>query len=513
MAQKNNGPVIGMAIFAVLSIMFAVFWYMTWSDNQAKNIALASSQKKEQDLNGTVRDSLEEIRNLKGRIGVGENMEYGAGDTDPDTVNGRVQKILDELGGGDLPASDRHLIGLLQNEAAENNKNSFTATDRMRQLDTGRQQAGNDLQAKDVEIDEHKAAVAKAEEQRVKQEAIHIEELSRLGEQVDTLRGTNARLEDELAALRVSSARQIEDLVDDNNDKRTAIVDLRARLRQKDDPTFSRADGHIQSVDHNRGLCYIDLGRADGLRVGVTFSVYTPGNSGVGRNNTNDIKGKIEIVDILADHRAEGRIVKQDLGRPIAGDDPIYSPIFQTGQSLEIAVAGRIALDGLDRGQFRRLVTAAGGKITVEVGDEGEFTDGKGNPIDSVDAPRRISSRTRYLIIADLGDDTENQELEQIYKRIRDNSQKLRNQAENLGIYEIGLSTFLEHIGHSRKQVKWTPQSGQSFPGRLPNGSHSAAVNSSFRQSQSSAVISGKYSGLSKSTTTSIGNNSNVFGN
>ncbi|MCP4787414.1 MAG: hypothetical protein GY903_19290 [Fuerstiella sp.] len=513
MAQKNNGPVIAMAIFAVLSVMLAVFLYMTVSDNRAKAIALDNSKEKESDLNGTLREKLDDIRLLNRLIGVGENVEAGSGDTDTDTANGRTKKILDELGGGDLPANDRHLIGLLQNESAENNKNSFTATDRKRQLDLKITENGQLTMSKDGEIVKHKAALAKAEEQRIKQEAIHIEELARLGEQVDTLRGSNARLEDELAALRVSSARQIEDLIEDNNDKRTAIVDLRARLRQKDDPTFSTADGHIQSVDHNRELCYIDLGRADGLREGVTFSVYTPGNSGVGRNNTSDIKGQIEVVDILADHRAEARIVKQDLGRPIAGDDPIYSPIFQTGQSLEIAVAGRIALDGLDRSQFRRLVTAAGGKITVEVGDEGQFTDGKGNPVDSADAPRQISSRTRYLIIADLGDDTENQELEQIYKLIRDNSQKLRNRAENLGIYEIGLSTFLEHIGYSRKQVKWTPEGGRSFPGRLPNGSHSAAVNSSFRQSQSSAVISGKYSGLSKSTTTSIGNNSKVFGN
>ena len=512
MAQKNNGPVIGMAIFALLSVAFAVFLYMTWSDNQLVYKSLDDATKKEQDLNGTVRDQLAEIQHLKGLIGEGENVETGIGDTDVDTVNGRVQKILDELA-GDSTSALPSLIAGLQKESADNNKNSFTATFRLGQLVLKRKENADLIVTKDGEIDTHKAAVAKAEAKLIQQEAVHNEELARLGEQVDALRGTTVRLEDELAALRVSSTRQIEDLVEDNNDKRTAIVDLRARLRQKDDPTFSTADGRIQSVDHNRGLCYIDLGRADGLREGVTFSVYTPGNSGVGRNNTSDIKGKIEVVDILADHRAEARIVKQDLGRPIAGDDPIYSPIFQTGQSLEIAVAGRIALDGLDRGQFRRLVTAAGGRVSVQVDDDGAFTDGKGNPVDSSDAPRRITSRTRYLIIADLGDDTENLELEQIYKRIRDNTQKLRNQAENLGIYEIGLSTFLEHIGYSRKQVKWTPQSSRGFPGRLANGAHSDSVNSSFSPSQSSAVISGKYSGRSQSTTFSTGNNSKTYGN
>ncbi|MEO1972177.1 MAG: hypothetical protein ABGX07_11515, partial [Pirellulaceae bacterium] len=244
MAQKNNGPVIGMAIFMVLSIMFAVFWYMMYSDNQILQANETKLKNDSENLKSAVSGGLEEIRLLKNLIGVGENAETGAGDDATETVNGRVEKILEELSGKDTPALP-NLIGGLQNESAENNKESFTATDRLRQLAL-KVDENNDLTlSKDGEIEKHKAALAKAEKKLVQQEAVHSEELARLGEQVDTLRGTTARLEDELAALRVASARQIEDLVEDNNDKRTAIVALRARLRQKDDPTFSTADGHI----------------------------------------------------------------------------------------------------------------------------------------------------------------------------------------------------------------------------------------------------------------------------
>ena len=65
-----------------------------------------------------------------------------------------------------------------------------------------------------------------------------------------------------------------------------------------------------------------------------------------------------------------------------------------------------------------------------------------------------MTSRTRYIIIADQGDDdTQDVELQILSKKIKDNSGVLREQALNLGINEVGMSTFLEHVGYSRKQI------------------------------------------------------------
>ncbi len=171
MAQKNNGPVIGMAIFALLSVSFAVFWYMTWSDNQLVYKSLGDATKKEQDLNGTVRDQLAEIQHLKGLIDVGENVETGIGDPDQDTVDGRTQQILKDLA-GDGTAALPALIPALRKESAENNKNSFTATNRMQQLVLKRRENDQLTINKDGEIDTQKAAVAKAEAKLIQQEAI-----------------------------------------------------------------------------------------------------------------------------------------------------------------------------------------------------------------------------------------------------------------------------------------------------------------------------------------------------
>ena len=117
-------------------------------------------------------------------------------------------------------------------------------------------------------------------------------------------------------------------------------------------------------------------------------------------------------------------------------------------------------------------------------------------------------------MIADQGDeDTQDAELQKLYEKIKGNSRDLREEALNQGIHEVGLSTFLEHIGYSRKQISWTPESGLPFPGKLPNGARSSAVNATFGNRQSSAVISGRYSERGAAPTVSSGQTSKAYSN
>lgn len=506
MAKNNNGPIIGLAIFAVLTVVFAVFWYMTYSDNQAKAAQLANAANSEQDLKGTVADLISQVNTLKQLIGRAEGEDVN------DQIKTEVEKYLGDLSGDGTNAIP-NLEGAIMKTASESDKHNYTATHRQFLLDQKAQQLDDTIVSKDGEILTHKEALAKAEAEKAKLEADHSEQMERLENENKSLRAEKAQIEDEYAQFRVEKDLEVEDLTRDNNQKREAIVDLRRRLFSTEDQSFSTPDGLVTNVDHNSELCYIDLGKADGLRTGVTFSVYKQKNSGVGRRTTDDIKGKIEIVDILGPHEAEARIVEQKPGSPVSSDDPIYSPIFQAGQALEIAVAGRISLDGLNRDQFRRLVTAAGAKIAVEVDDEGEFGNGKGQPLGPDEATSRISSRTRFLVIADLGDEdsTQNNDLLTIYEKIRKNTNTLKNRALNLGVYEIGLSTFLEHIGYSRKQLAWTPESQSGFPARLANGSRSSSARASFGQRQSSGAISGAYSNRRRTTTVSGGATSAAY--
>jgi hypothetical protein len=514
MAQNKNGPIIGLAIFSLLSVVFAVLWYMMYSDNVVKTTQVISLQAKEEKATLDLRANIEVSNVLKDKIGVGRTMPLGA-----DGENGTVSDTVDALlkrHGGDGTGAPPNLLNTVNSLASESNKNASTAENR---LDLASKQAVDhqqDLAVKDAEIAKFKDAATKAESELIRQETTHSEEMGKVAAQLAEVRAAKSQIEIEKAKNEEQSRREIEELLDNIAQNRTGLVALRGRLRELEDKGFSRPDGIITNVDHSAELCYLNIGSADGLRTGVTFSVYNQNHSGVGRTNTSDIKGSVEVTEILGAHSSKARLVEQKPSAPINANDPVYSPIFSAGETLEIAVAGQVKIKGMNRGEFRRMVLAAGAKIAVEVGEDGKFTDGRGEVISEQEARARITSRTRYLVIGDLGDPSTTSEesgLEALYLEIRKNTEILKAESENLGIYPIGLSSFLEHIGYSRKQVAWTPENGQPFPGKLANGAKSTQANSSFGARESSAVISGQFSGRSKSTVTSGGTTSKAYSN
>ncbi|MEQ9407274.1 MAG: hypothetical protein RIK87_06085 [Fuerstiella sp.] len=515
MAQNKNGPVIGLSIFILLSVVLAVFLYMTHADNQQIRSQLTAAANDKQTDKSTINDQIAQLNLLKELSGgYGPTEDVGHGDpNDTAGINFKIRDLISKKA-ADNTNTPPNLEAALLKTAAESDNHNFAASERQQQLAMKAVELQQTIVRKDLEIDKHREAREKAEQELVKQETAHSEEMARLEQQNDQLRNEKTAIEQEYRDYQVRAEREMQDLNDDINGYRDAVVSLRQLLREKEDPTFFKPDGFINTVDHVQGLCYINLGDADGLRVGVSFSVYTQDNSGVGRASTDDIKGKIEVVRILGPHQAAASLVDEKPGNPIATNDPIFSPVFQSGQALEVAVVGRLTVDGLDRDQFRRMVSASGSKIAVAVNELGEFTDGYGNIITAEEAKSRITSRVRFIVIADLGDqETKDTELEKLYRAIFDNAAILRKEAEKLGIYEVGLSTFLEHIGYSRKQVSWTPESSTGFPGRLTNGARSSTVNGTVGNRESSAVIGGRFSQRRTPSMVSGGTTSKAYSN
>lgn len=512
MAQKQTGLIIWLSVFAVLFIMASVFWYMSYTDGQKLQTDLATAQKGKQDDTRAIQDQVEQLKALKTKMGFGQDVPTGHNDSgDQQTVLAQADQDITRLAGNGTGAPPNYRGALIQ-ESAENDNNSFNATERQRLLDEKQRELVATIAQKDEEIRKHREARETAEQELVKQEAAHSEEMQRLEQQNDQLRQEKTQNEQEFAAYRVTAERQIQDLNEDINGYRDAVVTLRQRLREKEDLAFFRPDGTINTVDHLARRVYIDLGAADGLRVGVSFSVYEQGHSGVGKANTTDIKGKIEVTRLLGPHRAEAAIVKEEQGATISEDDPIFSPLFQSGQALEVVVLGGLTVDGLSREQFRSQVRASGSRIAVEVNDKGEFVDGRGNVITAEEAQNLITPRVRFVVVGDLGDlNTKDQKLQVLYEKIQQNAQLLRKEAEKKGIYEVGLSTFLEHIGYNRKQVSWTPENEEPFPGVLVNGARSAKVNGSMGNRASSASISGVYSGRRRTPSVSTGTTSKYY--
>ena len=74
---------------------------------------------------------------------------------------------------------------------------------------------------------------------------------------------------------------------------------------------------------------------------------------------------------------------------------------------------------------------------------------------------------------------------------MQQNASKMKNSALNHGVHVISLSSFLEYIGYSRKNITYKP--GDRFPGYLTNGGLSPTVSSEPRRASSQGAVSGLY--------------------
>ena len=489
MASKDsNGLVISLSIFVLLTVGLGVAWYMTWAHSADVQRQLEQSKQTESNSKATIQDQIGQLNALKELIGQ-------PGDDAEMVLAGVKPEIAKRAGDGS--ASALSLKDSMIKNATDRDINVYTSTERLSQLN--------------VKIDEQKAAdakhentmkslqaqVAEKEEELRQKEALHGEQLTAREKQIDELKVAIREEQDKYTTLQTQTSRQIEELETDIREKRNAIIVLTQKARELEDVSFEREDGLLTFVDQNSLTCYVNLGSRDELRVGTTFSVYKKNNSGVGRRSNADIKGKIEIIKISGDHDSVARIIDQAASDPLALEDPVYSPIFASGQKLEIAVAGLLDFDGNpggDRDEFVRLVTGAGARVVIQISDEAKLVDQKGEELTEADpVGTLITEKTRFLIIGDLGEGNATQDSvkQVLYQKMQQHASKMKNAALNNGVYVISLSSFLEYVGYSRKNIAFSP--GGKFPGFLSNGGNSTSVSAVPRRPASTNGVSAIY--------------------
>ncbi len=503
-AQNNTGMVITLSCFVLLSVVLGVFTYLTVTHNSELTTQLNTKSTEATESAGKLREAVQDLDTLKNRIGVaGEVTDIVT------TVNTNIAKIA-----ANGTATDLALAPALDKTSIDRDIHNFASNDRKKQLEDKTRELQETIQKKDAAIASHQKAASDAEAALRQKETQHSEELDARRKEIDELRAERNTLQEQYNTFKTQAERNIADLNDEIAQKRNAIVVLRQKLFEQEDLSFDRPDGAITFVDQNRLACYVDLGIRDELQVGTTFSVYTKNNNGVGRRNTEDVKGRIEIVALMGPHQSEARIVFQDQNRPIAAQDPIYSPLFTSGQKLEIAVAGLMDFDGNpgdDTDEFLQIVRGTRAKVAVRTNALGELVDEDGQPLGADALKTKITEKTRFLVIGDTGAEaqSENPELQAIYRKIQQNADKMRTAAESNGVYVISLSSFLEYIGYSKKRLAWSPT--EPFPGRLVNGAKSTSVGAGLGSRQSSAAISGAFSSRKKVNAPSMGSVSGLY--
>jgi len=517
MSQQNNGLVYTMlAIFMLLAGGLGAVAAMRHSTASQKESELAQITRDKTQAEDALRKEQDKVSTLLKLIGR-DGADVGvSGGQDPNTVAGAIEAKINSPRLTDNSRAATSLEGAADKAATDRDIQKTAAVRRQEDLQKHIDELARVVESKDAEIKVQQDGREAAEADLLAKEQRHAEELATINAQFNELQATLDEVRTEYTEYKHNSENERALLEQDNRDKREALLTLRRELFEKDDVSFANEDGIISSVDQGQLLAYINLGKADGLREGTTFSVYVSGHGGIGRRNTDDIKAKIQVVSIMDTHLAKARITYQDANRPVAKGDPIYSPTFTSGLPMEVAITGLIDFNGSpgsDRDELISLITQQGATVSVQVDENGNFVTERGEAMTEDEATEAISHTTRFLIIGDLGQDADGDSKDdkklETYQAIQLKTALLQRKAENHGVYEVALSTFLEFLGYTRQHQVF--RSGQIYPRGLANGARSASTKARLGSRHSSAAISPLYSNRRRARTPSIGHVSKLY--
>ena len=148
---------------------------------------------------------------------------------------------------------------------------------------------------------------------------------------------------------------QLQDEIDDLRGNHTVVTSRLNELRKVVDAIRIRpknpaelVDGRVVDVLGSSGQVFIDLGREDRIRPGMTFEVYDdPGQIRVNSNSGEYSRGKASIqVMKVSETTATARVTRASGTRPVVRDDVIANAVFQPEYRFKFLVYGKFDVDG-----------------------------------------------------------------------------------------------------------------------------------------------------------------------
>jgi hypothetical protein len=455
--DSNTGLIVTLVFFVLATLTLGVFTYFGY-DGQRE---LAEKEKKAQADVKNARKALEEetVRRLVLAIGTG-NEQPG----DLQKLNGlknQYKSVFDQATQAmkDLPKWDTNLdrpsdtyqdiiaklrkdldAAVAARKTAENNLNEARSAhaNEVKSLNDRLAKANDDL----------KAAQNKALEDLKKCQADYAALIDKIDKDLSEALKTEKqnRADDNAAAER------------DKKKLNEVVNSLREQVKMKESllatPNSLEADtpkGKILRIDRNSRMAYIDLGSADFLRPGVTFSVWGMGTTGKSAAN-KEPKGRIEIVNVVEPHMSIGRLVEvnNELRDPILPGDLLFNPSWNSSQREHIALAGVFDLDGDGQDDTPELIRNLERQgIIVDA-----WLDLKERKIKGPG----ITERTTYLVVgekpelskslalqaAQLGDNPIVQAFQQIGGKISE----MENTAKDKGVQKVAYRRYLTLVGY-----------------------------------------------------------------
>jgi hypothetical protein len=249
-------------------------------------------------------------------------------------------------------------------------------------------------------------------------------------------------------------------------DAELKVKKLEEKLPQIDLLAYDKPKGKITRVDMTSKIAYINIGSAELVKPGLTFSIF-----GQNQYRANaERKASIEVINVVGDHLSSARIteVRSPARDPILTGDELYNPAWRPGYRERVAIAGLIDLTGDGRDgtlEFVRNLEKQGVAVDAYLDARELVVKGKG-----------ITRNTDYLV---LGEVLEFQQQEKIREgdarqerkmNINQEVAKMREDALRLGVTIVPARRFMAMMGYKLPRTPSTIDDWNAYLIRRPAG-------------------------------------------
>lgn len=502
-SNKPTAVHFSLIFFVMFSIIMTVMFYINFRELNAREAAFAKAEADLKTESEAVRNRDDDIQELSKLIGHEGLEEVGIDDREnPSTLMGAMLADMRTYGGNVAQQSYSATIRQLRAELDN-------VTREREQLTSDLDKVKTDLLAlrgiHNQRVQQYDDVRTKAETDLSGLVKNKQEEISQKDSAIADLQNRASTLTIELQQERDSAAKFAKEATEDIA-QLTRINDaLQTKLDDERNYSFEVEDGVVRWVDNLSRTVWVNLGSADNLNKRTTFSVYRKGHSGVGRG-PEDIKGSIEITNVISAHLSEARILDDDLYQPMSPGDPIYTPMWSPGRKENFSFVGKIDLDNdgsYDRDLLHQLVKSAGASIDNEVLDNGErIGDG-------------IDVNTKFLVVAEVPepDNSLSAEEQDIVNKMQKHRKDMIEEARRQAVRVVNLTDFLSFIGYRPQRRLFIPGVADR-PFNLKSGTRQTVTNEGIGNRSSSGQVSGAFSGNKrlKQQNQSSGQTSKLFG-
>jgi hypothetical protein len=440
-SSENQGLQFALIVFFILMVVLSVTTFIFFNSYQEAETRWKKDAQKVVDSEKHLADAQAELAKLKEFIGLKPDATLESAQKDFETD-------MKDLAAGLSPEKRyyRQALGETFSAKAKVSAELADAQDQIVKLNavnaayqkTANEQVAAATAAKDKALADLKAEQGKfmdAQRTADGEKKSLVEQLAK-AQQEKTAEVDKAKKEVELLQKEVASSKVL-------------VKDLAGEKEKLLGKTFAMDDGVIRNVNQRTATVWINLGKADGLRPQVTFTVHRTGLPATEEGR----KASIEVTNILGDHLSEARILEDSLKDPIVPGDKIYTPLWEPGHPEHFAMIGRIDFNGDgrdDRQRLRNLIVANGGTIDAEVDPETAKVTGA------------MTVDTRYLIRGPLG-----------AEKTREAYEAMVTTAKQVGAETISVDKLMDKIGwrDPNQVVRFgRDTNAEQYKPRLPDG-------------------------------------------